>query len=154
MQGQIDMFEMLLGNTPKTEPKPQKKVVESAKPKADKPKQSGTIIKFPSKKPTLEKAATTGNASYDDCAKKMNAERVHFKGNDNDYVINGVLEYCEVDAVFRNNLMRDSRTYAGFMEYMSKCASDGYCYRNGNVGTMDNDMALGLAIDYYGAKEN
>lgn len=119
----------------------------------DEPKQTAKIIKFPTPedKPKIIKLETEGNASYEDCEAKLNKEAEVFKDPDSQYVIEGLKELCKVDGDFRNNVMRKEKTYGGFMEYMEKAARNGYCIKYGNIGWIDRDTGLGLALDYYNA---
>lgn len=109
------------------------------------------IVTFPTedKKPKIIKLVTEGDRTYGECAVKLQKEAEQFKDSDSEYVITGLLELCKVDPDFRNNLMREDKSYGGFMEYMFKAAQSGYCVKYGNVGWLDRDTALGLAIDYY-----
>lgn len=153
MDGQISLFELI--DEPKDE-EPVLDLIEMCKKAETKseptPKKKDNVIQFPKKKPELDKAISFGAYTYEDCVEKMNNEKARFTRPDDDYVMDGVLEMCKVDQDFRNNLMRDSKNYDGFLKYMMECASKGYCYRYGNVGMMDNDMALGLALDYYNGR--
>lgn len=155
MNGQLDLFSFIQNDEPieqiTFDLSPKKEVI---KPTTKPTKVKGNVIEFPGKKPELAKVTTKGNATYDDCKAKMDIERKKYSDSDNGYVIDGILELCKVDQEFRNNLMRDSKTYDGFFKYMFDCASKGYCYKSGNVGTMTNDMALGLALDYYNGTES
>lgn len=111
------------------------------------------IYQFPTpdKKPQIYQLKTDGNKTYEECEEKLNKEKETFKDADCQYVLDGLLELAKVDQNFRNNIMREDKTYAGFMEYMFKAAKDGYCIKFGDVGWLDRDLALGLAIDYYNA---
>lgn len=162
MNGQIDMFDFLLSSgkaevkasapLPKKEA-PKKEPKKTEVKKTDPPKKSNVVeFKKPTAKPKLEKVVTSGNATYEQCVAKMNAELKKYEGANHEYVINGVLELCKADKDTCNNLMRAEKTYEGCLKYMFECASKGYCFRSGNVGTMTDDMALGLAIDYYNGK--
>lgn len=164
MNGQIDMFDFLMSFEDKAEvktsaPLPKKEAPKKAEPKktevkkSDTPKKSNVVeFKRPTEKPELEKVKTSGNHTYAECEAKMSAELKKYEGANHEYVINGVLELCKVDKDTCNNLMRPEKTYEGCLKYMFECASKGYCFRSGNVGTMTDDMALGLAIDYYNGK--
>lgn len=113
------------------------------------------VIQFPTedKRPRVVKLITEGNHTYEECEAKLDSEASMFKDADSQYVIEGLKELCKVDGDFRNNLMREDKTYGGFMEYMFKAAQDGYCVNYGNVGWIDRDTGLGLAIDYYNNDE-
>jgi len=117
------------------------------------PKETPKIVEFPSedKKPKIIKLVTEGDRTYGECAVKLQKEAEQFKDSDSEYVIAGLIELCKVDPDFRNNLMREDKSYGGFMEYMFHAAQSGYCVKYGNVGWIDRDTALGLAIDYYNA---
>jgi len=119
----------------------------------DEPKkeEKAKVVQFPTedKRPKVVKLTTEGANTYEDCVVKLNKEAELFKDEDSRYVITGLLELCKVDADFRNNVMRKDKTYGGFMEYMFEAAKKGYCIKYGNVGWIDRDTGLGLAIDYY-----
>lgn len=120
--------------------------------KANENGQKAKVYQFPNKKPDiikLDKGSAT--ATYEDCEHKLKEEAKVFVDSDSQYVIEGILELCKVDADFRSNVMREDKTYGGFMEFMFKAAKDGYCIRYGNVGWLDRDLGLELAIDYYNA---
>lgn len=113
------------------------------------------VIQFPTedKRPKVVKLITNGSHTYEECEAKLDSEASMFKDADSQYVIEGLKELCKVDGDFRNNLMREDKTYGGFMEYMFKAARNGYCVNYGNVGWIDRDTGLGLAIDYYNNDE-
>lgn len=114
-------------------------------------KETPKIVEFPTedKKPKIIKLVTEGDRTYGECVVKLQKEAEQFKDSDSEYVIAGLIELCKVDPDFRNNLMREDKSYGGFMEYMFHAAQNGYCVKYGNVGWVDRDTALGLAIDYY-----
>lgn len=118
------------------------------------PKKEADIISFPTedKRPQIIKLETNGNRTYGECEVKISKEMEIYK-NDSDsmYVMEGLLELCKTDKDFRNNFMRKEKTYGGFIEYMFKAAQNGYCVRQGDVGWIDRDTGLQLAIDYYNA---
>lgn len=122
-----------------------------AETKENKVEEKPKIVEFPSedKKPKIIKLVTEGDRTYGECVVKLQKEAEQFKDTDSEYVIAGLIELCKVDPDFRNNLMREDKSYGGFMEYMFKAAQNGYCVKYGNVGWLDRDTALGLAIDYY-----
>ena len=103
------------------------------------------------KKPKIIQFKTDGNRTYGECYAKITKEKATYTDSDSQYVLDGLAELCKVDPDFRNNFMRDDKTYAGFMEYMYKAAQNGYCNKIGNTGWLDRDKGLGLAIDYYNA---
>lgn len=111
------------------------------------------VIAFPKPKPEIIQLKTNGSANYEQCRIKFEEERKMFTDPDSQYVIDGLLELCKVDKDFRNNVMRKEKTYGGFMQYMEKAAQNGYCIEYGNVGWIDRDTGLGLAIDYYNHDE-
>ena len=113
------------------------------------------VIQFPKPKPELEnKLVTKGDATYEECEAKVNKEREMFKDSDSEYVLVGLLELCKVDADFRNNFMREDKSFTGVMEYMGKQVQAGYGYNKGNMGWCDKDAGLGFAIDYYNTDES
>lgn len=163
---QLSLFN--LDSQPKAKPKTQEKTQKKAPtpptktsvPKAtqtkkyEPPKPKAKIVEFPTKeRPKVEKAKTIGNATYEDCVAKLEAERKEFKDADSQYVIDGLLELCKVDADFRNNLMRKDKTYKGSFEYFSDMARNGYAIKYGSMSYLDNDIALSMAIDYFNKKE-
>lgn len=122
-----------------------------AEKKVKPPKEEKKIVQFPTEKPKIIPLKTKGDRTYEECVEKLNKEAEMFKDSDSQYVIEGLKELAKVDADFRNNIMREDKTYGGFMEYMFECAKNGYCVKYGNVGWLDRDLGLGLAIDYYNA---
>lgn len=119
-----------------------------AEPKKEEPK----IVTFPTedKKPKIIKLEHIDeDRTYGECVVKLKKEAEMFTDSDSQYVIEGLLEYAKADPDFRNCLMREDKTYGGFMEYMFKAAQNGYCVKYGNVGWLDRDLGLGLAIDYF-----
>ena len=126
----------------------EKKTTKKAEKKAD-------VIQFPKPKPELEnKLVTEGNATYEECEAKVNKEREMFKDSDSEYVLTGLLELCKVDGDFRNNFMREDKSFTGAMEYMGKQVQAGYGYKKGGMGWCDKDAGLGFAIDYYNTDES
>lgn len=122
-------------------------------PKPTEKKDNKKVITFPTedKKPNTIPLKSNGEHTYEECVAKLDKEAEMFKDPDSQYVIEGLKELCKVDADFRNNVMQEDKTYGGFMEYMYKAAQNGYCVKYGNVGWIDRDTGLGLALDYYNA---
>ena len=118
-----------------------------------KAEEKAKVITFPTedKKPNIIQLKTEGDRSYGECVVKAKKEMEMFKDSDSQYVLEALLELCKVNGDFRNNFMREDKTYGGFMEYMFNAAKNGYCVKYGNVGWLDRDLGLGLAIDYYNA---
>lgn len=116
-------------------------------------KEKADIITFPTedRKPKIIPLKTEGNRSYGECVVKAKKEMEMFHDADSTYVLEGILELCKVDDDFRNNFMREDKKYGDFMKYMFEAAKNGYCVKYGNVGWLDRDLALGLAIDWYNA---
>lgn len=136
----------------KTEDKPKAETKETKAEKKLEPK----VVQFPSedKKPVIIPLKTEGDRTYGECVAKIQKElEVFGSDSDSQYVLQGVLELCKVDGDFRNNFMREDKSYSGFMEYMYNAAKNGYCTRYGNVGWLDRDKGLALAIDYYNHDE-
>lgn len=133
------------------------KPTAKAKPKAEAKKEEpkSKVVEFPldDKKPKIIPLKTEGNATYEECEKKLEAERKMFHDFDSEFVIDGLLEACQVDPDFRNNLMRKDKSYGGFMEFMFKAAQNGYCVKYGNVGWISREDGLQLALDYYNHDE-
>ena len=110
------------------------------------------VYQFPNKKPDIIKLDKIDKQfTYEECETKLREEGKVFIDSDSQYVIEGLLELCKVDTDFRSNVMREDKSYGGFMEFMSQKAKDGYCITYGNVRWLDRDLGLGLAIDYYNA---
>ena len=133
--------------TTENEDKTRVKTETSAEPKKSEPK----IVTFPTedKKPKIIPLHTEGERTYGECVAKATKEKEMFTDDDSQYVIVGLLELCKVDQDFRNNFMREDKSYGEFMEYMFKVAQNGYCVKYGNVGWLSRDLGLALAIDYY-----
>lgn len=111
------------------------------------------VITFASPKPEVIYLKTIGNATYGDCAKKLNMESKRFIDKDSKYVIKRLKRHCILNANFRNNLMRKEKTYGGALQYIYKAAQNGYCIKYGNIGFISRDIALELAIDYFNHDE-
>lgn len=111
----------------------------------------GVVVQFPKPVPEVEVKLTDGNATYEDCERKLNKEREKFVGSNNEYVINGILELCKVDSNFRNRVMLPEKSYAGFFDYMATKAQAGIgaYIIGGNKASMDDDTALGMSFDYF-----
>lgn len=118
------------------------------------PKEKVLVFPTEDKKPKIISLPQTNEErTYGECVAKLTKEKEMFKDNDSQYVITALMELTKVDQDFRNNLMREDKSYSGFMEYMEKAARNGYCIKYGNIGWLDRDTALGLAIDYYNNDE-
>jgi hypothetical protein len=136
-----------------TDIKTASKVIDSKKTTTKAKAENKKVVQFPKEKPEIIPLKTDGNSTYEDCVAKLDKEAEMFTDSDSQYVIDGLKELCKVDQDFRNNLMREEKTYGGFIEYMGKAAQNGYCIKYGNVGWIDRDTGLGLAIDYYNHDE-
>ena len=148
----ISLCEKALKSTGKRgRPKKVAEVVNQPVTKAEEPKKE-KVIQFPTEKPKIIQLPKSNDThSYEECEQKLNKERAIFKDQDSAYVIDGILELCKVDADFRNNVMRKDKSYGGAFEYFAKKAREGYCVKYGEMSYLDNDLALGLAIDYFNA---
>ena len=140
-------------NSPKTATKVtqmNKQTAPKTKPE-NKAEPKGVVIQFPKPVPEVDVTITDGNATYEDCKRKFAEEQKKFVGANNDYVFTGLLELCKVDSNFRNRVMLENKSYAGFFDYMASQAQKGIgAYVIGqNRAIMDDDTALGIAIDYY-----
>ena len=136
----------------KAEPKKEEKSTaktEKSNPIPTAEKKKDNIIEFPKKRPNIAIAITDGNATYEDCEKKLNEERKIFCDNDSQFVIDGILAMCKVSQNFRNNVMRKDRTYAKAFEYFVEMAKKGYALTYNGLTFMDNNIALGHALDYF-----
>jgi len=127
---------------------------ESEKPKTEEPKKKALIIQFPTKKPEIETLEPTNEGhTYEECEAKLNKEREIFKDADSKFVIDGLLAKCKEDADFRDNVMREDKTYAGSFEYFFDLARQGFAIKvNNNAAYLDNEMALEYAINYFNKK--
>lgn len=105
------------------------------------------------KKPTIIPLKTEGKATYEECVAKLDEDAKTFIDSNCAYVINGLKELCKVDQDFRNNVMRKDKTFGGFIDYMCKAARNGYVITYGYCSWLDEDLSLGLAIDYYNHNE-
>lgn len=128
--------------------------IEAEEEKEEKPitpTKEAKILTFPTAedKPAFIQLITEGNHTYEEVLEKMGKEREEFKDVDSQYVIDGLCELAKVDQNFRNNIMREDKSYGEFMVYMFEAARKGYCVKYGNVGWIDRDTGLGLAIEYY-----
>ena len=121
--------------------------------KVEEKKREAKVIPFPTedKKPNIITLKTEGKHTYGECVAKMLKETKELQDADNQYVITGLLELLKVDGDFRNNFMREDKSYDGFHGYMFEAVMNGYCGSRDGVAWLDKDSALGLAIDYYNA---
>lgn len=90
---------------------------------------------------------------YEDCFAKLDTEcRELFNGDsDSRYVVDALLELCKVDEVFRERVMRPDKSYKGAFEYFAGKARAGECIKICECSYLDNDKALGFAIEYFEA---
>ncbi len=123
-----------------TEKKPEEKKAEAKK---------DNIVIFPKKRPEVKVAITDGNFTFEDCQKKLEEERKIFCDSDSQFVIDGLLEMCKVNQNFRNNLMRKDKTYSGAFKHFTEMARNGYALEYDGVTYLDNNIALGFAMDYF-----
>ena len=128
------------------------KKVESKATSTEEVSKKDNIIKFPKPRPEIEKLKTDGNASFEDCKEKLGKEKEIYVDPDSQYVIDGLLELCHVDADFRNNVMREDKNYLGVLNYMMKMGKEGYGYGINGGCFIDRDLGLGMAIDYFNSK--
>ena len=133
-----------------------KRVVEE-KPNLEKnepKKKKATVIQFPTKKPEFETLDPVDEKhTYEECEAKLSKEREIFKDADSQFVIDGLLQKCKEDDNFRNNVMREDKTYLGAFEYFYNLAKDGFAIKiNNNMAYLDNEMALEYAINYFNKK--
>lgn len=135
--------------TVETETKSEVKEEETSKEK---------VLVFPTedKKPKIISLPQTNEEkTYGECVVKIQkAEEKYKEDSESIYVLEGLRELCKVDQDFRNNFMREDKTYDGFWDYMYDAARNGYCthYEGDRTrGNLDKDKALGLAIDYFNA---
>lgn len=124
------------------------------------PAKKAEIIEFPKKDTTeIVRLKPTGeNHTYEEVEEKLNKERQMFNGDsDTDYVIDGLLEHCNSDQEFLDNVMRPDKSYMGALQYFANKAKDGYGTKvnlKGGYGVMMNaDTALKYAIDYFNSEE-
>lgn len=145
-----DKLKSLEKGKTKVEPKKYKTTEQSV----EEPKKKALIIQFPTKKPEIETLEPTNEGhTYEECEAKLNKEREIFKDADSKFVIDGLLAKCKEDANFRDNVMREDKTYAGSFEYFFDLARQGFAIKvNNNAAYLDNEMALEYAINYFNKK--
>lgn len=138
-----------LGGIHKTPPKVEETTNET--PDEEAPQKPERKYEYPSDedKPKHYPLKTDGARTYEECVERINEERKTFVDSNSEYVLNGLLELAKVDQDFRNNLMREDKSFGDFIEYMSNAAMHGYCIKYGHCSWLDMDLSLGLAIDYY-----
>lgn len=132
--------------SPSSEPKP--KTVSDTKIAAAKPKDVKKLDE--SKRIKLEPYQATGNHTYEECEKKLTTD---YEDEDSLYCIEKLRELCKENADFRNNVMREDRSFEGAFEYMAKCAKNGYCYKRGNASYIPRELGFKLMVDYFNGKE-
>lgn len=121
---------------------------EKAEKPKDEPKKDNIVI-FPKKRPEVKVAITPGVYTYEDCKQKLEEERKIFCDSDSQYVIDGLLAMCEINPNFRNNVMREDKSYSGAFKHFMEMARNGYALEYNGVTYLDNDTALGFAMDYF-----
>lgn len=132
--------------TKKSEVKPKSEQKEE-KPKAQK---SNNIIEFAKARPDIKvRMDLSESHTIEECIEKINKEKAIFKDSDSTFVLDGILEMCKVNPNFRNNFMREEKTFSGAFQYFMDLARKGYAHKFNNVAYMDNNLALGFAMDYY-----
>ena len=109
------------------------------------------VVQFPGEKPKIiELPKTNGKATVLECREKLNKEREIYKDGDSQYVIDKLLELCDKSQDFRNNVMRDDKSYADGFKYMFEQVRNGYCLKvSDGVQYLDNDLAFALFVDYF-----
>lgn len=136
-------------SAPKPKAKVEKKAEVKAEPKkAEAPKKDNIVI-FPKARPEVKVAITDGEWTYNDCKAKLEYERKIFCDSDSQFVIDGLLKMCEINQNFRNNVMRKDKSYEGAFKYFMEMARKGYALQYNGVTYLDNNIALGFAMDYY-----
>lgn len=118
-----------------------------AEPKAE-PKKDNIVI-FPKARPEVKVAITSGEYTYEDCKNKLEAERKIFCDSDSQFVIDGLLKMCEINQNFRNNVMREDKSYEGAFKHFMEMARQGFALEYNGVTYLDNNVALGFAMDYF-----
>lgn len=132
--------------TKKSEVKPKSEQKEE-KPKAQK---SNNIIELAKARPDIKvRMDLSESHTIEECIEKINKEKAIFKDSDSTFVLDGILEMCKVNPNFRNNFMREEKTFSGAFQYFMDLARKGYAHKFNNVAYMDNNLALGFAMDYY-----
>lgn len=121
----------------------------ASKARKVKPKDDNKIIEFAKARPKVQVRFTDGNATYEECVEKVKKEKDIYKDSSSHYVLEGLLKMCEVNQNFRNNFMREDKSYGGAFTYFSNLARQGYAHKVNGVSYMDDDLALGMAMDYY-----
>lgn len=155
-------------------PKAKEEVVEEPKKRGRKPKVvketaateededeeespvKDNVVQFPGEKPKIiELPKSNGKATVLECREKLEKEREIYKDGDSKYVIEKLLELCDRSQDFRNNVMREEKTYAGGFKYMTEQVRNGYCMKiDGGVQYLDNDLAFALFVDYFNMDED
>lgn len=122
---------------------------EKSEPKSKK----DNIVIFPKSRPDVKVAVTDGEWTYNDCKAKLEYERKIFCDSDSQFVIDGLLKMCEVNQNFRNNVMRKDKSYQGAFEYFMNMARKGFALQYNGVTYLDNNIALGFAMDYFNSAD-
>ena len=132
----------------KSEVKPKSEAKkDSEKPKTQK---SDNIIEFAKARPDIKvRMELSESHTIEECIEKINKEKAIFKDSDSTFVLDGILEMCKVNPNFRNNFMRKEKTFSGAFQYFMDLTRKGYAHKFNNVAYMDNNLALGFAVDYY-----
>lgn len=136
----------------KATPKAKKETKAKAEPKAEEkaePKKNN-VIEFAKARPKVNvRMALDETATLEECKAKIEREKAIFKDSSSYYVLEGLLKMCEASENFRANFMRENKTYMGAFKYFMNLAKEGYAHRMDGVAYLDDDLALGMAMDYY-----
>lgn len=139
------------------EPKKDVKKATTTKAKAETKKETpktetkkDNIIEFAKARPDIKvRMAINENATLEQCQEKINKEKAVYIDSDSTFVLDGLLEMCKVNPNFRNNFMRENKTYSGAFAYFMNLARQGYAHNYDGVAFLDNNLALGMAMDYF-----
>lgn len=141
----LRIVELVKGNEDDTEDFPINKPFEDT----SEPDVKKTITKAK----LVEKATTKTNYTYSDCEKKLDDLFSPQKDNAGFmYVLEALKEIAKVDSQFVQNVMRESRTFNGMIDFISlKVQAE--CEEGAKCGVIDENKMIPYAEEYFNEKE-
>lgn len=141
----LRIVELVKGNEDDTEDFPINKPFEDTS--------EPDVKKTTTKAKPVEKAKTKTNYTYSDCEKKLDDLFSPQKDNAGFmFVLEALKEIAKVDSQFVQNVMRESRTFNGMIDYISlKVQAE--CEEGAKCGVIDENKMIPYAEEYFNEKE-
>ena len=88
--------------------------------------------------------------TIENAREKLEAELKFYRDGDSKYVVEKLIERCEVDKELLNAIMLPHKSYdKAFQYFYQKSRTVGYKMPHGNMVYLDNEMAVQLSIEYF-----